>query len=169
MTPTPSTGQEPEIVREALLPCPFCGHRPLNVALNPGTNLWWISCTHCQCEMGQGSQERVIADWNTRQATLARPDGGGGATFASAEAIARTRELLDLPSLLVSPRVEGPTEHPQAPPGYVDRWQARVLSLLEAMRDNEPEDGAADAVTCWMVWKAEAIDLLANPPPGAGR
>lgn len=38
--------------------------------------------------------------------------------------------------------------------------RARVISLLEAMRDGDPDDGAADAVTCWMVWKDEAIKLL---------
>lgn len=41
----------------------------------------------------------------------------------------------------------------------------RVIGLLWAMVENEPDDDAADAVTCWMVWKKEAADLLALLDP----
>lgn len=46
--------------------------------------------------------------------------------------------------------------------GQEDVTRRRVVSLLEAMRDNEPDDSAADAVTCWMLWKHEATQLLAQ-------
>lgn len=46
------------------LSCPFCGHR----ATGPGFNaeMWWISCTHCEAEMGHGIKDRVVAMWNSR-------------------------------------------------------------------------------------------------------
>jgi hypothetical protein len=47
-----------------LLPCPFCGHRATGPGFN--ANLWWISCTHCQCEMGLGVESTLVADWNHR-------------------------------------------------------------------------------------------------------
>jgi hypothetical protein len=42
-------------------------------------------------------------------------------------------------------------------------FERRVRGLLQAMVDGDPDDGAADAVTCWMVWQKEAADLLAMP------
>lgn len=37
----------------------------------------------------------------------------------------------------------------------------RMRGLLEAITQNDWDDGAADAVTCGMVWTKEAGDLLA--------
>lgn len=37
----------------------------------------------------------------------------------------------------------------------------RMRSLLEAITENDWDDGAGDAVTCGMVWTKEARDLLA--------
>lgn len=183
MTPTPSTGQEPEIVRnwidaasdQEIVECFWIdanGTKPKNETFGlivrkmrrrlykvlldglqatlarpdnvPDTDEairyvlhYGSGCRDCADEAGvcpgtglpcevpaaQNAIRHVIRALNYGLShgllAPARPDGGAGATFASAEAIARTRELLDLPSLLVSPRVEGPTEHPQAPPGYV--------------------------------------------------
>jgi len=51
------------------------------------------------------------------------------------------------------------THHPN--PARDDAVMKRIRGLLQAMTENEPDDDAADAVTCWMVWKKEAADLLA--------
>lgn len=48
----------------ALLPCPFCGHRPLSTSWNAA--LWWISCTHCEAEVSFGTKEGAEAQWNAR-------------------------------------------------------------------------------------------------------
>ncbi len=46
-----------------------------------------------------------------------------------------------------------------------DQVQARTINLLEAIRDNDWDDMAADAVTCGQVWKKEAADILALHQP----
>lgn len=58
---------------DELLPCAFCGSR----AMNPSRNqeLWWISCTHCEAEMGHGVKATLIEHWNRRPtATSAATD-----------------------------------------------------------------------------------------------
>lgn len=47
------------------------------------------------------------------------------------------------------------------------RWLYRARSLLEAVRDNDPNDIVADGgVTAAMVWAQDAADLLADTPFG---
>lgn len=40
-------------------------------------------------------------------------------------------------------------------------WQARIVTLLEAMLENDPNDMAADAVTLMDVWRRDAEGYLA--------
>jgi len=60
---------------DPLLPCPFCRSRAMGPSPGNGEtrDLWYISCTACQCEMSHGSGALVIGQWNRRAPTGAAP------------------------------------------------------------------------------------------------
>jgi Lar family restriction alleviation protein len=56
-----------------LLPCPFCGGKPYlaNVEM---AGCAYVVCTDCRMQSDDGSQQRVVTAWNTRNADLVQQD-----------------------------------------------------------------------------------------------
>ena len=70
-----------DTVREALLPCPFCGKDKPNISykhidITPGERvgtIWDVTCWNCGAEKARyDSEEHAIAAWNTRAALEAQ-------------------------------------------------------------------------------------------------
>jgi len=67
-----SDGRAPtEAAPAPLLPCPFCRSRAIGPSPGNGEtrDLWYVSCSGCQCEMSHGSGALVIGQWNRRAST----------------------------------------------------------------------------------------------------
>jgi hypothetical protein len=47
-----------------LLPCAFCGGKP--ILRNAGPGNWWVSCESCKAGTDDGSKERAAGLWNAR-------------------------------------------------------------------------------------------------------
>lgn len=55
-----------EQTSESILPCPFCGGRPIWTHLAVADDHFHLKCAECNFEMKQDRQDKVIGYWNRR-------------------------------------------------------------------------------------------------------
>ncbi len=83
-----------EALREALLPCPFCGEAAQIERIGDRSKSTIYSCTYCMCRLETGEEWNHGAGWNKR-AALTSPAPAGGEVL-----IKRIEDALVGPSVM---------------------------------------------------------------------